>query len=233
MSFFAFLDQTGAYNSDQITRLNLRKRFIVDDFSPDLAGARVLDLAAHDGRWSYALAAAGARDVIGIEGRAELVARYDSFPDSDFKPRVRLRAGDIYDGLDRMVADGQSVDVVAVFGIFYHVMDHMRLLDRIRALGPRLVIIDSEFLAMVNPVVQITREVTEKDINATPRFDGQKVTLVGLPSSGAMEAMADVMGYRCTWSDWGRLPADQRRWVIDYFRKDTKRRMTCALRPRG
>lgn len=232
MSFFSFLSQTDAYSDRQIARLDLRKSFIVDAFAEDIAGARVLDIAAHDGRWSYALAAAGARRVIGIEGRADLIARYDRFPDTPFKDRVKLRSGDLYDGLDRLVARGQRFDVVALYGIFYHVMDHMRLLDRVRALGPRLVIIDSEFVQAPNLMIQILREATHKDVNAIARHAGQEVTLVGVPSMRAMEAMAEVQGYDCRWSDWLVLPKDQHAIAFDYFRKGPKRRMTCALRPR-
>src|SRR5262245_21272680 len=38
-------------------------------------GARVLDLASHDGRWSMAALDAGAQYIEGVEGRLELVAR--------------------------------------------------------------------------------------------------------------------------------------------------------------
>jgi predicted RNA methylase len=39
-----------------------------------IGGSRVLDLASHDGRWSFAALAAGAAHVVGIEARQELVA---------------------------------------------------------------------------------------------------------------------------------------------------------------
>lgn len=231
MSFFEFLTATEAYSEGGIHRLNTRKRYIVDVWADELAGATVLDLAAHDGRWSYALAAAGAAKVVGIEARPELIARYDAFPDTPFKPRVKLRQGDIYDALDQMARNGRRFDVVALFGILYHVMDHMRLMRRIAELRPRLVLVDSEFLVASNPMVQILHEATHKDVNATALFEGQAVTLVGVPSMGAMEAMAGVLGYRTEWSDWDVLPKDERHWLHDYYRPGRKRRMTCALRP--
>src|SRR5215470_16454669 len=54
-------------------RLNLRYEAIVGQNRDIFAGASVLDLASHDGRWSLAALAAGARSVTGIEARPELV----------------------------------------------------------------------------------------------------------------------------------------------------------------
>ena len=60
--FFDFLKSLPPYddNATTVHRLDQRHRLIIDPFQPQIAGARVLDLAAHDGRWSYALAHAGA-----------------------------------------------------------------------------------------------------------------------------------------------------------------------------
>src|SRR5215469_18424573 len=54
-------------------RLNLRYEAIFGENRDIFAGASVLDLASHDGRWSLAALATGARSVIGIEARPELV----------------------------------------------------------------------------------------------------------------------------------------------------------------
>ncbi len=231
MSFFSFLAQTDSYTDAQVHRLDTRKRFILDPFASEIAGARVLDLAAHDGRWSYALAAAGAARVVAVEARADVLKRYDQFPEAPFKARVKRRVGDIYDVVDGLNANSKHFDVVTLYGILYHVMDHMRLLDRIRRLSPRLIIIDSEFILSDNPMVQFLRENTDKDINATQLFAGQPTTMVGVPSIGAIEAMADVLGYRCTWTDWDKLPQAERGHLHDYFRKGRKRRLSCVLRP--
>lgn len=230
MGFFDFLAEGGAYSEYGMRRLDLRKGYILDAFDADIAGARVLDLAAHDGRWSYALAAAGAREVVAIEARPELVARFEDFPDTPFKSHVDLRVGDLYDGLDDLTRAGESFDVVALYGIFYHVMDHMRILRQIRELGAGLVIIDSDFIVAQNAMIQLVRERTAKNINAAPLFEGQEKTLIGVPSVGAMEKMAEVLDYRCIWSDWSGVPRDQRRYVSDYFTDDRRRRMTCVLR---
>lgn len=64
---FDFLTELPPYDDNETTiyRLNQRHKLIIDPFGPQIEGARVLDIAAHDGRWSYALAAAGAAEVVG------------------------------------------------------------------------------------------------------------------------------------------------------------------------
>lgn len=103
----------------------------------------MLDLASHDGRWPYVFAEAGAREVIGIEGRQELIDEFAAYPEDAIKARVSLRQGDINDAVREMVAAGERFDVVGVLGIFYHITTHYLLLSQIRALEPRLVVIDS------------------------------------------------------------------------------------------
>ena len=54
-------------------RLNLRHLAIIKENEDILRGRSVVDIASHDGRWSYAALEAGATRVIGIEGRQSLV----------------------------------------------------------------------------------------------------------------------------------------------------------------
>jgi predicted RNA methylase len=58
-------------------RLALRYEAIVDSNRDIFPNAKVLDLASHDGRWSYAALCAGAAHVTGIEARPELIAAAD------------------------------------------------------------------------------------------------------------------------------------------------------------
>lgn len=124
MGFFDFLPRVAAYAEDPgaVARLNERHRRIVVPLVPQIAGARVLDLAAHDGRWSYAFAAAGAAQVVGIEGRQDLIDRFAQFPQSDFAARVTLRCDDIFDGMEQAIAAGERFDVVAVLACVFRSM---------------------------------------------------------------------------------------------------------------
>jgi len=168
MGFFDFLATTPRYAGSKLAlnRLNMRHRFIVQPFVEEISGARVLDLACHDGRWSYALSAAGAAEVVGIEGRAELIAEFASYPDDEARARVRLEQGDVFEALPAFAARRETFDVVAIYGLFYHLMDHHRLLRLVHALSPRLVIIDSVFLNREQPFIRVTLEPTDDQFNA-------------------------------------------------------------------
>src|SRR4249919_1385884 len=67
---FAETSRTAA----SMDRLNLRYEAIFAENRDILDGARVLDIASHDGRWSLAALATGARSVVGVEARPGLVA---------------------------------------------------------------------------------------------------------------------------------------------------------------
>lgn len=133
--------------------------------------------------------------------------------------------------MDRLEREAERFDVVALYGIFYHVMDHFRLLRQARAIGARLIIIDSEFITATNPMIQLVRERTDNRLNGAPQMPGQERAVIGIPSTAAMDRMADALGMRCDWIDWDQLPEARRVGVGDYFRTEAKRRRTCALRP--
>jgi len=235
MSFFDFLKDTDRYADKDLNigRLDRRREFIIDPYVDDLKDARVLDLASHDGRWSYALSAAGAREVVGIEARGDLIAQFESYPEGAVKDRISFIQADVFEELPRMIGRGEKFDVVAVYGLYYHIMDHYTLLKLVKQLSPRLVIIDSEFLVRDAPLIRLATERTGSHLNSISHETGQDVAPIGVPSRPAVEMMAGSLGYDVTWADWDSLPRGRRQRVHDYFRANHwKRRGTCALRPR-
>ncbi|WP_293451536.1 hypothetical protein [Planktotalea sp.] len=85
--------------------------------------------------------------------------------------------------------------MVALYGILYHVMDHYGLLAKVKMLGSKVVIIDSKFISKSNPMIQLNRERTDNVLNTTGHVPNQVTTLVGIPSTGALERMASVLDY--------------------------------------
>lgn len=231
--FFDFLDRVPHYaeNPGGIDRLNKRHAMLVAPLAAEFAGARVLDLGAHDGRWSHAFAAAGAARVVGLAGRAEIAALYADFPDAALKGRVELRTGDLFAGMERLVEEGARFDIVAVLGIFYHVVEHHRLLQLVAALGARLVLVDGEFALRPGATVLLSRERTDRPMNAIPQVPGQAEAVIGVPSRRAMEVLASASGFGVEWIDWQAWPAARRANVGDYYRRQRKRRGSCLLRP--
>lgn len=233
MSVFDFITGLPFYRQKErdLERLNNRHAFVIKPFLRDIRDARVLDLASHDGRWPYAFAMAGAREVIGIEGRQELIDQFAGYPDDEAKARVTLRQGDINVEVPRLADAGERFDVVGVLGIFYHITTHYALLAQISRLRPKLILIDSEFVNRPGEVILLVEEDPSRDMNTLPELAGQARTVKGVPSRSATELMARNLGYRTEWLDWDTLPEDERIGVHDYYRKGRLTRGTCALRP--
>ncbi len=74
-------------------------------------------------------------------------------------------------------------------------MDHYGLLAKVKMLGSKVVIIDSKFISKSNPMIQLNRERTDNVLNTTGHVPNQVTTLVGIPSTGALERMASVLDY--------------------------------------
>lgn len=233
MGFFDFITELDHYkgNEGALSRLNKRHPFIIDDFKEEIVGASVLDLASHDGRWCYAFAGAGANSVEGIELRPELVEMFEKYPERDFKDRVNLRQGEMFAELEKLVASGAQYDVIGVLGIFYHIMDHHRLIVLLKALKPKLIIIDSMFVNHGAAIIRFSNERVDRQHNSGAYFEGQERALVGIPSVAAMDSIARTLNFDIHWSDWSRVPKGERQSVSDYFGQGDTQRGTCALRP--
>lgn len=215
-------------------RLNIRHRFCVEEMKPYFTGRRVLDLASHDGRWAYSYAEAGASEVIGVEPRQDLVEGFsETFLDDDARARTNLVIDDAGRFMQWCVDAGERFDFIAILGFYYHTMEHFRLLDLARQLQADTIVIDSEFIMTDNPVIQLAQEATDKVSNAAASYPGQDSNVIGIPSTGALERMADVLGYDVYWSHWDGLEDTEREGLGDYFRNHRKRRQTCRLAHRS
>jgi hypothetical protein len=193
-----------------IGRLNLRHLAIIDGHRDILHGARVLDIASHDGRWSFAALDAGAAQVTGVEGRPELVenARRTFAAKGVDAARYTMIAGDVHDVLTAGVGE---MDVVMCLGFLYHTLRYPELLAGIRATGARHVIVDSKVLLnTARPLVRVRRNPAEvQSMAVADRFSYGTTTMVGVPSASAIEQMLRIYGYGVvSRPDWARLIAD-------------------------
>jgi len=193
------------------TRLNLRYEAIFGENRDLFAGASVLDLASHDGRWSLAALVTGARSVTGIEARPELVkAAAETLGGYGYgADRARFVTGDVHEVLH---AQDFGADVVLCLGFLYHTLRYTELLAGIRRAGARYLIIDTFSPHMMRPVpsVNIVTEDPGEQGKATgdPYTQGQRV-LVGRPNLAAIQVMLGAYGYRIErLSDWAGLLRD-------------------------
>jgi hypothetical protein len=183
------------------TRLNIRHHALFESNRLIFPGARVLDLASHDGRWSMAALDAGASHVTGIEGRAELVkSAEESLSLYGVDPaRYRFINDDIFDALNDSNQSGLDVDVVMCLGFMYHTLRYQDLLTRIRLLRPKYFLIDTAVITNDRPMILLNSEDSSKEsagLDHTFQVDGR--LLSGRPSVSALELMLEVHGFTVT-----------------------------------
>jgi len=186
-------------------RLNLRYEAIFAQNADLFPGARVLDIASHDGRWSLAALRTGAAEVIGIEARDDLVEaareNLDLYAPGE---RHEFITGDIFEVLAEKHLE---VDVVLCLGFLYHTLRYNELMRRIRDLEPRCLIMDTAVERKKAVVVHLRTEQTERPRNAVAdRFSHGGLTLVGRPSLRALELILRSYGFEIErFSDWETL----------------------------
>ncbi|NND67291.1 MAG: methyltransferase domain-containing protein [Halioglobus sp.] len=176
-----------------LDRLNARYFALIHQNRHLLEGARVLDLACHDGRFSFAALQNGARHVVGIDFKAHLVdaatghlGAYGVTPD-----RYTFLAGDMFDYLEQE----RDFDVVLCFGILYHINEHMRLFDQIAASSPRAILVDTRVSTLDGAVIELL-----SPLGKSPPEPGNAVE--GHPTRAAFDAMFSSFGWQVQYFDW-------------------------------
>ena len=168
-------------------------------------GARVLDLASHDGRYSFAALKAGAAHVTGVEVRQSLVDRaHEAFAFYDQDPETyRFVCGDVFEVLSRETFE---VDVVLCFGYLYHTYRHTELMYRLHHLAPRHLIVDTMVTRATQPTLRVIREEDVDDIRSAAQ-DAYSVgrVLVLRPSVPALKVLMRAYGFEIeSVYDWKR-----------------------------
>jgi hypothetical protein len=210
----AFFDRFPAFYETSETsasrgRLNLRHEAIFNENRDLFEGARVLDIASHDGRWSLAALEAGAAHVTGVEARPELVehaARNLKECGID-AARWSFVQGDVFEVLKSQEIE---VDVVLCLGFFYHTLRHTELLAGMRQTGANSMVIDTEIHRSEEPVMWIGQEHIERQGNAVAdELSFGDIVLTGRPSVPSLERLALGHGFELTrLSDWAALLRD-------------------------
>jgi hypothetical protein len=189
----AFLETSRTAAS--LSRLNLRHETMIEPNRDILAGARVLDLASHDGRWTFAAVKAGAAHVTGVEARRPMVqAARQTFRRYDVpRDAYTFVRGDLFTVLAERTFD---VDVVMCFGFMYHTLRYGELLQGIRRTGARWLLLDTKVTTDARPTIRVNANVTRKTANAArDALTNNGQALAGWPSVPALELMLDVYDF--------------------------------------
>ncbi len=197
--------------SPDAVRLNLRHHAIFGENLSAFPDARVLDIASHDGRWSFAAIQAGAAHVIGIEARDDLVtSARETFREYGVaEERFRFLAGDVF---DVMAGEQPRVDVVLCLGFLYHTLRYNELLHLIHSTGAHTLIIDTEVTQHKAPVVRVRTESIHRQGNAAPdRYSVGDRVVTGAPSPSALATMLGGYGFTVEkLSDWAAILRENR-----------------------
>lgn len=199
-----FLETSAAAASKH--RLNLRYEAMIDANRDILDGARVLDIASHDGRWSFAALKAGASHVTGIEARPALVdnaretfAAYGASPDA-----YRLLCGDVFGVFAQEQFD---VDVVFCFGFLYHTLRYPEIFAAIRRSDPSYLVVDTKVAQHADPVIRLAVNNAKVQSHAVAdAYSSGRATLAGWPSASATTQMLEVYDFHLESTyDWNEL----------------------------
>jgi ubiquinone/menaquinone biosynthesis C-methylase UbiE len=184
-----------------------------------ICGRNVLDIACHDGRWSFAATKAGASYVLGIEARQRLVAvarenmREHGVPQS----RVEFIHGDVLTELDRL--QGRPFDTVFCFGFLYHIVDHMLLLRKIARLQPKNLVIDTAITPYSATLIEVHDEgVDHESAGAVGDVGNTARVVVGVPSRATLELMLHAVGFSgLRYYNWRKLGIECWADLKDYY----------------
>lgn len=205
----AFLDSS--QTNTHPNRLRKRHEVLIDLNQKILCGQSILDLASHDGRWSCAALECQAKYVLGIEGRKDLVQhanghmkRYD-IPDADYD----FITGDLFDEIKKLTP-GQF-DVILCFGFLYHTAHHMLLLQEIKRLKPKYLILDTQICRSTEVITLWTKEDSTLGHNSIQMpYANDTAAIVGSLSRPALNMMLGAYSFECEYYDW------QNKGIVDW-----------------
>ena len=179
-------------------RLNMRHTAMFESNQRIFPGARVLDIASHDGRWTMAALKLGAAHVTGIEVMPDMVKHAEeTFAHYDVDPSTyRFINDDVFDVLGDAAAHQIEVDVVMCLGFMYHTLRYQELLSGVRALRPKHFLIDTAVILDERPVVKLNLEdVSKQSAGDDHTFTHQGRLITGRPSVPALELLLEGHGF--------------------------------------
>jgi Methyltransferase domain len=186
--------------SNALTRLDARYHAIIEHGFSAIDGARILDIASHNGRWSVAALQSGALHVVGIEARRELVeaAKQHMRRYGVDRRRYEFVIGDVHTEITRLEPD--RFDTILCLGFFYHTAHHFWLLREFARLEPKYLILDTAIDRNPGYTITMTREETANRLMAVGEGP---LAWTGRISSRLLEDALLDAGFELSYFDWG------------------------------
>jgi hypothetical protein len=180
-------------------------------------GKRLIDIGAHDGRWSFCALKAGANFVLGLEARKESIAEAQRNFEHYGVPAdsYEFRNGDAFDLLQGLDANNPlyKFDVGLCLGFFYHTIRHYEVVAHLSRLHCSTVIIETNIIPKENAAIvrwrtksaETWHNVYSRDgalLGTEPSFSRLRLesgvgdaAISGLPSLSAVKMLLNVFGY--------------------------------------
>jgi len=207
-------------------RLNIRYKVLIENNKNLIFNNSILDIACHDGTWSFASIMNGAKFVCGIEGRENLVKNanknFQNFEIS--KDKYQFVHGDIHHEITKIPSN--KFQVVFCFGFFYHTIHHMFLLEEIKRLNPKYLILDTGTSSHKEPIIELTLDDPKDKLHAISSNFEERV-LVGKPSKLGLDLMLKHTGFQYDFLDWHSMDIKNWEGLTDY---QSNRRVTIVAK---
>jgi 2-polyprenyl-3-methyl-5-hydroxy-6-metoxy-1,4-benzoquinol methylase len=197
-------------------RLDKRHEAIFATRPEIFLAATVLDIASHDGRWSFAAVKGGSSHVTGVEARPHLVAAANkNLAALGISPAsYRFVQADIFDYLRQ---GAESFDVVLCLGFFYHTYRHPELLTLIKRRRPKHLIVDSQVTLAEGPTCAVTRDRVDFQGEAAAEETSYKgYTYAATPSAALLRDMLIHYDFKVEAVDWTKLKGEILEGIEDY-----------------
>jgi tRNA (mo5U34)-methyltransferase len=164
--------------------------------------ATVLDLACNEGYFSFEFAKRGARDVLGVDARAENIEKAEYVRDRLGLTSCRFALQDVTAAEFEL----PDADVVLLLGIIYHVENPIGLMRRAAKAARRVLIVETQ-LTKPHPPIQFgwgSREAHESPdywamLRENDTADNELASMRGfslVPSASAVVSVLREIGFR-------------------------------------
>jgi len=209
-------------------RLNQRCEILLSRNRHAIRNKNILDIASHDGTFSYACLQLEANYVVGVEPRSQLVHdATENLTSLGYKSsEFAFVKDDVFNYLPT-VETGQF-DTILCFGFFYHTTRQTELLAQVSRIKPKYFILDtciekfeipkSELLGLGSSECQTSAGYLAFYYE-NPALDMATIHTTGLtatPTKSLVEALLSDYGFKFTQLDWSADEIDDWYGIYDY-----------------
>lgn len=195
-NFFAQKQHLFSPDSEDLTeRLSERHKYIIQENLDAFDNKSVIDIACHDGRWSFAALDAGATNVVGVEARAKLCARAKEIASELEEENYVFMEDDAHMFMARQQAQKIQTDTVLIFGFLYHTANIPHILHSATRLAKEYIIIDTNIVTADRAIAKFHYEDSAPKLAAF--HPDNKQVLVSVPSLAMIRMILHHEGWDC------------------------------------